>query len=49
MNETLRESINDAADNLPNPGGPGGREYHWQIYGYDDLRIDEVNYRTDTW
>lgn len=49
MGWTLRNAITSAANNLPNPGGPGGREYHWQIYGYDDLRIDEVNHRGDAW
>jgi len=47
--ERLQDAISNAADNLPNPGGPDYREYHWQIYGYDDLRIDECNHKTDTW
>lgn len=48
-NQRLRDAINNAGSNLPNPGGPDGREYHWVIYGYDDLRIDEVNHGSDTW
>ena len=47
--QRLQDSINNAAANLPNPGGPGQREYHWTIYGYNDLRIDEVNYGGSTW
>jgi hypothetical protein len=48
-NYRLTDAIQTAADNLPNPGGPDQREYHWQIYGYDDLRIDENNHGSDTW
>jgi hypothetical protein len=49
MHQTLSDAINNAGANLPNPGGPGGRENHWKIYGYDTLRIDEVNHKGDTW
>jgi hypothetical protein len=48
-NEVLRDAINNAVDDLPDHGGYKGREYHWVIYGYDDLRIDEVNHRSGTW
>jgi hypothetical protein len=48
-NERLQQAISDAGNNLPNPGGPGSREYHWEIYGYTDLRIDNFNHAADTW
>jgi hypothetical protein len=48
-NGRLTDSISYGRDNTPNPGGPGNREAHWVIYGYDALRIDEVNHATDTW
>lgn len=45
----LRQSIDNAGNNLPNPGGPGQREYHWVITGYDALKIDDFNHVGDTW
>jgi hypothetical protein len=48
-NEPLANAMSDAIAALPDPGGFDAREYHWKIYGYDSLRIDEDNYGSDTW
>jgi hypothetical protein len=48
-NETLQLAISDAKQNLPHPDGYLGRESHWVIFGYDDLKIDYYNHATDTW
>jgi hypothetical protein len=45
----LNDAIYNAASNLSPSGGLYQRENHWAIYGYDDLRIDEVNHVSDTW
>jgi hypothetical protein len=45
----LNDAIYNAAINLPDPYGFDYREEHWQIYGYDDMRIDEDNHGSDTW
>ena len=47
-NERLIQAINDAGKNLSPVGGwyPGTG---LQIYGYDDLRIDECNHGADAW
>jgi hypothetical protein len=48
-NEPLQNAMSDAISALPDPGGYDAREYHWQIYGYDTMRIDEDNHASDTW
>ena len=47
-NETLKVAISDAQNYLSPVGGwyPGTG---LQIYGYDNLKIDEFNYSGDTW
>ncbi|MGH7951983.1 MAG: hypothetical protein ACREFE_08695 [Limisphaerales bacterium] len=45
----LNDSIDYGRNNTPHQGGYMGREYHWVIYGYDDMRIDEDNHASDTW
>lgn len=47
--EPLANAISDSISDLPDPGGFEAREYHWQIYGYDTMRIDEDNHGSDTW
>jgi hypothetical protein len=47
--QTLQQSINLAGQNLPDPGGYQGRENHWKIYGFPDLKIDAYNYAGSTW
>ncbi|MGH7976818.1 MAG: hypothetical protein ACREC8_09155 [Limisphaerales bacterium] len=45
----LNDSIDYGRNNTPDQGGYEGRENHWVIYGYDDMRIDEDNHASDTW
>jgi hypothetical protein len=48
-NRALRDAVDDSINDLPDSGGYQNRESHFVIYGYDRLRIDEVNHGTDTW
>jgi len=45
--ERLKDALEDAKNDLPPSGLSIEPGEHLQIYGYDDLRIDEFNHRSD--